>query len=124
MEGPETDGELGQLDIGRLSAAYASGSAPGQELGISRNVGNEVEKLPGRKAHNTPLGMTRNHAALNPSDVWPNARPDARHGPAAGGRNPRRRDSSSASMARPRPSGSPWRAPARQARRTRPASRS
>src|SRR5438270_1566380 len=109
MERPETDGELGQLDIGRLAAAYARGAAPGQELGIARNVGNEVEKLPGSEVHNTPLGMTRNHAALSPSYV----RPHARHGPLAAARNPRRRDSSSASMARPRPSGSPWRAPAR-----------
>src|SRR5258707_7717286 len=104
MERPETDGELGQLGIGRLAAAYARGGAPGQELGIARNVGNELEKLPGTEAHNTPLGMTRNHAALSLSYL----RPDARHGPLAAARSPRRHDSSNASMARPRPSKSPW----------------
>jgi hypothetical protein len=66
MKGPEADREFGEFDIRAHMAADARRRAPGQEFGIARNVSDELEKLAGSEAHDAPLGMTRNHAAISP----------------------------------------------------------
>jgi hypothetical protein len=66
MEGSEADGELSELHVGAFLAPDARRRAPRQEFGIARDVGHEIIQLVGSEAHDAPLGMTRNHAAISP----------------------------------------------------------
>ena len=93
--------------------------APRQELRIARDIGHQIEQLHRREWPTTRRSAWRVVKGRSGPRRLASAR--ARR---AGGRNRRRRDSSTASAARPRPSGSPWRGPARPARRIPPASRS
>src|SRR5262245_20103657 len=117
VERSEADGEFGDLNRRAFAAADAAGVAPRQEFGIARYVGHQLEELHGTVRDDTPLAMTGNGQA-GPLKAT------CRRAPRAAGRNRRPRDSSTVSTARPTPSGSPWRGPWTQARRTRPASRS
>jgi hypothetical protein len=66
VERPEADGEFGKLHVGAFLTPYARRRAPRQEFGIARDVRHEIEHLVGSEAHDAPLGMTRNHAAISP----------------------------------------------------------
>jgi hypothetical protein len=66
VEGAKADRQFGDLDVGTFTPANAAGEAPGQELGISRHVGDQVEELPRLERNDTPFLMTGRQEAVSP----------------------------------------------------------
>ena len=102
----EADGEVGD-HLAFALGAHPGAEAPGQELGIFADIGDEIENLLRPIADHPALGMGRHRAS--PRGLQRGLRRGFRRARRGGRRNRRRRDRNSGSAARRRP----WRTPGR-----------